>query len=182
MNHTPAPSSYRVMQIITLARDTLDRLREDDGLVIETEEELRSALNEEGAQLDSIMAALGCAALDAKLYVELISQRMADLRARQDRAERWEEVLRNTLLQAMQMLDVPTWKDPEFTAGVGWTKPKVYFTDVDLLPANCVRHKVEKIPDKAATREAIINAAAEGKTLPGATLGNPEPYLVLRSK
>ncbi len=181
MNIKP-PSSYRLMEIVALAQATLSHLREYDGQVIETEDELRAGLTEEGISIDEIITRLGRAALDAKAYVGMISQRMSDLQSRMDRANRRKEVIRNTLLQAMQALGLPSYHDPEFTASVRMGEPKVIVTDVDALPTHCVVHQVVKTPDKDAIREAISDAASIGKDVPGATLSNGVAILTLRSK
>ena len=174
MNESP-PSSYRLMKLVALAQDTLDRLREEDGLVVETEEEIRAALADEGVSVESIMSALGRAALDAKIYVELISQRMADLRARQDRAERRVEAIRASLLQAMQQLGFSVYGDPEFSASWRMGPPPIHVTDIDALPDICVRTVRE--PNKRAIRDMMAVAP-----VPGVAVGNSQPVLTLRSK
>lgn len=172
MNHLP-PNSYRLMNLIALAQETLDRLRQEDGQIIETEDELRTALNEEGVSVDSIMAVLGRAALDAQAMVGMISQRMADLRVRQDRAERRVETIRATLLQAMQSLGLSTYGDPEFSASWRMGKAKWHVTDIDALPASCVKREENK--------RVIGDMLAVGP-VPGVVVGNAAPILTLRSK
>jgi hypothetical protein len=173
--NVPLPSAFRLMQVIADAQRTLSQLREEDGLVLETEDELRKALSVEGISVDAILATLGRAALDAQAEVGMISERMVDLRVRLDRAERKVEKIRTTLLQAMQALELPSYHDPEFSASVRPGKPRVVVTDVSALPASCIRTVIE--PDK----RAIADCLAAGP-VPGAMFSNAQPVLTLRSK
>lgn len=175
MNHAP-PSSYRLMEVIAVAQSTLACLRDEDGLIAEDEAEIRAALNGEGVSVDSILTALGRAVLDAQTYAGLISERRMALQARQDRAERRIETIRAALLQAMQAIGLTTFGDPEFSASWRMGKPKVHVTSVDELPEACVRTIRE--PNKRAIGEML----AEGTEVPGASLSNAAPILVLRSK
>lgn len=170
------------MEVIALAQATLDRLREDDGLVLETEDELRGALADEGVTIDDVLSWLGRAALDARAYKEMIEQRMAALELRHARAEGHHETLRATLFQAMQALGLPSFRDAEFNASISSGKTKVFVTDIEALPTHCVHHKVVKTPDLGAIREAIADSAACGKELRGATLSNAQPILTIRTR
>jgi Siphovirus Gp157 len=174
--NAPLPSAFKLMQVIAEAQRTLSQLREEDGLVIETEDELHEALSIEGISVKGVLTKLGRAALDAQAYVGMISERMVDLRRRQDRAERRLETIRATLLQAMQSLELESYRDPEFSASVKLGKPKVVVTDVNALPGPCIRTVIE--PDK----RVIADYLAVGRPVPGAMLGNGAPYLTLKSK
>jgi hypothetical protein len=171
-----APSSYHLMEVIALAQATLERLREEDGLVLETEDELRSALTEEGIGADEILSRLGRAALDATAMVEMTKARLDNLKARHARFERQEEIIRATLLQAMQAMGLKTFRDPEFNAAVANGKPKVIVTYVNALPATCVRTKRE--PDKTMIKYLLL----QEDVVPGALLSNAEPFITIGSK
>lgn len=171
-----APSSHRLMEVISLAQATLERLREEDGLVLETEAELRFALTDEGVSVDDVLSRLGRAALDAKAYGEAVDARIAALQLRRARFQGQEERWRQTLFQALQALGLSSFGSAEFSATVSKGKAKVMVTDVDALPPTCVRLKRE--PD----RKAIAEWLEDGGLLAGATLSNAEPFLTIRCK
>lgn len=170
-----APSAYKLMEVIALAQATLARLREEDGLLLETELELRFALIDEGVSVDDVLSRLGRAALDAEVMVEVTKVRIDRLKARYERCQRREETIRATLLQAMQAVGLPSFPDPEFSASVSKGKAKVLVTDVDALPDDCVR--LERVPIKTI----IAQRLALGP-VPGAILSNGGDVLSIRSK
>lgn len=163
-------------ELISLARRTLDQLRDEDGLVLETEDDIREALQDEGISIDGVLSTLGRAALDTKLMVDMIEGRMEALSMRLKRYERREAVIRATLLQAMSILGLKFFRDPEFNAYVREGKPKIIVTDIDALPPNCVRIKRE--PDKTAIGWILRDHG----DVPGAMLSNAESYLVIGNK
>ena len=166
----------RHVEVLTLARRRLEYLREDEGLVLETEEELRQALDEEGVSVDRILSILGRAKLDTKMMVEMIEARMEALAGRLKRYERQEANIKATLLRAMQILGLPSFRDPEFNAAVRTGNPKVIITDINALPEHCVRIKRE--PDKTLIGQIL----SDGGEVPGAMLSNAEAYLTLGAK
>lgn len=178
MNAAAPPSAWRVQQIVSLARQTLDSLREIHGLVIEDEDEALAALAEEGVDVETVLSMLGRAALDAKADVEAANARLAALCGRRDRAARREEVLRETLLAALQAVGMQSHKDAEFTASWRHGKPKLLITDETRLPADLITEKITLEPDRQAIRAALD----AGELIPGAQLSNGNSILTLRTK
>lgn len=173
-----APSAWQIQQIVSLARQTLAGLREDHGQVIDDDDQTLDALAGEGVDAATALSSLGRAALDAKAWVEATNARIDDLCARRDRAERREEILRETLLSALMALGLSAHKDVEFTASWRHGKPKLLVTDVAALPADLVTEQVVRVADRTAVRAALD----AGEMIPGATLGNAAPILMIRNK
>jgi hypothetical protein len=172
------PNAWRVQQIVSLARQTLDSLREIHGLVIDDEDEALAALAEEGVDVETVLSRLGRAALDARADVEAANARLTALAGRRDRAARREEVLRETLLAALQAVGMKSHKDAEFSASWRHGKPKLLITDETRLPADLITQKITLVPD----REAIRAALDAGELIPGASLSNGNSILTLRTK
>lgn len=162
------------IEVITLARMTLEAARNEDGLVLETDDEILSALSEEGVTVNDALSRLGTAVLDAEAMVEMTEIRMTNLAARRDRYKRRAQLLRGTLQQSMDMLGLKKFRDAEFSVAVMAGKPKVIITDIDALPESCIRTKRE--PDKT-----ILRWRLEQGPVPGAELSNAESYLTIRS-
>jgi hypothetical protein len=169
------PSAHRLMEVIALAQATLARLRAEDGLLLESEIELRFALIDEGVSVDDVISRLGRAALDAEVMVEVTKTRMDRLKARYERFVRREETIRATLLQAMQAVGMKSFHDPEFSASFSQGKSSVLITDAESLPDYAVRIKRE--PNKTAIAEYL-----QVGPVPGAVLSNGGDVLTLRSK
>jgi TPP-dependent trihydroxycyclohexane-1,2-dione (THcHDO) dehydratase len=180
-----APSAWQVQQIVTLAREVLQALREDHGQILEDDDEVIEALTGEGVGVDAALSSLGRAVLEAKAWAEATEARIDDLQARRDRAVRRHEILRETLLAAMQTLGLTSHKDVEFTAGVLHTRPKVIITAAGKLPDVLVTVETVRTPDKAAILKILQGDSTDplyATVASAATLANPAPYLTLKAK
>lgn len=173
-----APSNFSVQKAVSLAQMTIAKLRDEDGLVIETDEELSAALADENASLDTILQRLVSAALDAKANKDAADERLGALAARKNRYARHEKAYRDTLLSVMEAVGQRKFSCVEASLSVSDGKPKVQIIDQTLLPASLVREELSYVPDNA-----LIKAALErGEEINGAVLSNGPPVLTLRSK
>jgi hypothetical protein len=173
-----APSAFQLQRVLSIARETVERLRTDDGLVLETEAEILTALADEGVQADAILRRLVRAILDAKASDAAATTRLTDLTARRTRFKRQEQAYRGALFAAMDALGLRRFADVEATVVVSDGRPKVIVTDIDALPAGYVQTTTINKPDLD-----LIEAALErGETVPGATHANGTPTLIVRSK
>lgn len=173
----PAPSAWQVQRVMTLARETVETLSTEHGQVFEDSDDVLTALVEEGVGVDDIIRRLIRSALDDKASAAAAKQRIADLKARQERFERHEEAKRATVLAIMDTLGLPKFSDPEFSLTVTAGRARVIVLDEWALPLALVEESIVRTPDKAA-----IKAALELGDVAGAVLSQPMPTLTVRVK
>lgn len=186
-------STWRLQQVIALARGTIESLRSQHGLVLDSDDEILTALADEQVDVKAPIGVLVRAAIQARADAAGARARIDALTERHARFERTEERLREAILTAMQLLELPRLRDPEFTLSLRPGKPRVHITDEARLPTHCVHHTVLRRPDRdairdaIADREALIAAAIQrGETPPppfeGAVLTNAPPVLTIGTK
>lgn len=178
MNEVRPVSGYHLQKVIALAQETISRLRSEDGLVIETEAEIATALADEGVQVEDVLRQLVRAALDAKAKGVAADARVADLRARRERFKRQEEAYRATVLAAMDALGMSKFSDPEFTLSISAGKPKLQIIDDAIIPDRYTEMIMTTSPDKAAIKAAL----ERGEEVPGATMSNGAAVLTVRTR
>jgi hypothetical protein len=178
------PSAFQLMKVVSLAQETLQRLREEDGLVLDSAAEVLAALNGEGVDARTILQKSVRAARAANLWGDLQDKLIADLRSRRERAKREEAAWRRTVAAIMETI-LPAdaagkrqYRDPEFTLSLAPKDGKVVITDEAALPPEMVKEKVVKSPDI----DAIEAALARGADVTGAHLDNGSVLLTIRSK
>jgi hypothetical protein len=82
--------------------------------------------------------------------------------------------LRETIFKLMQIANLKKLERPTGTLSIANGRPKVIITDESLIPSGFMR--IKKEPDKVFIGDAL----REGNIVPGATLSNAEPRLVIR--
>lgn len=116
-------------------------------------------------------------ALEREAYGKALAGMMDEMTARKRRLEDGAKTLRLAVLQAMQEAGLPRIKAADMTVTIGRsTKPKVLITEADAIPEHYCR--IRRDPDKTA----IAAALEVGQIVPGAALGNHEPFLSVRTK
>lgn len=172
----PAPSAFQLQRVMALAMETLERLRSDDGLVLETEAELRGALAEEGIEVEDILRRLVRFNLDAKANGIAADSRLADLRIRRERFRRQEETSRATILAALDAVGLTKFHDPEFSLSVAPGRPTASVPDeTDVPPAF---YRITQTLDMALVRDM----AKAGKAPRWVVMSNGAPILTIRTK
>lgn len=163
------PFLARDVQELTLHIEAVLRdypeLAEDDELRADTLE---------GLGLNDLLARLLGSALDAKHFGAAIGERIAELKARQDRFGRKEQAMRGLIFRVMQAAGETKVTLPEGTLSVSKGRDKVEVVDETVLPADYVR--TTTAPDKTA----IMAAFKAGQVVPGAELRTGEPSLTVR--
>jgi hypothetical protein len=120
---------------------------------------------------DAIVAVLR-AALEREAQAKAIKDELiARLTERARRLEDGAKSLRAAALQAMTEAGLPSIKAIDMSVSVGRGKPKVIITDAEIIPFPLCR--ITREPSKTLIAVALQN----GKKVPGATLGNPQPFL-----
>jgi hypothetical protein len=180
---TDAPSGYQLQRVISQAQQTIEALRTEHGQVFDTEDDVLTALSEEGISVDDILRRLISSALNDKASAAVAKQRMADLKIRLERFERNEDTKRGVAAMVMEALlpanekGTRSFRDVEFSLTLAPGKPKVFITDPNALPSYLINEVTTRVPDKRA-----IAAELETGPVPGAILSNGGSVLTIRSK
>lgn len=111
------------------------------------------------------------AAVERDAYGKALSGLIDDMAARKRRLDEGAATLRLVALAAMQDAGLPKLRAPDMSVSIGRGKPKVQIIDEAALPDEFCRIKRE------ANKAEIAKALAAGADVPGATLGNPQPFL-----
>jgi hypothetical protein len=137
---------------------------------------LLAAIEQDVPDAHRIVTLLVRAVGEAEAEADAITERIAGLAARKDRAKRRAATMRGLLFAAMEAAGVAKWTHPEFTVSVSQGRPGVIITDEAALPDECFR-TVREI-DKTKTKQLL----SEGIPIAGAELANGMPTLTIRSK
>ena len=166
--HTPLAADVKVAaEIVARIRDS--GLSDDDPdmqAIIDTETE------DTQARLVRMLRAARWAEKQAKASKEI----EAEIKERRTRFEAKAEQIRSIVTWAMGEIGIAKVEAPDLTASLSAGKPVAVVTDELALPDEYVRVKRE--PNKTALKEALLG----GATIPGATLGNGNATLTLRTR
>ncbi len=175
MNAARPPSSWQISEAMSILMQARERLRTDPEIA-EDADLLTDYLESDPETCDAFeqLHRLARAAIAMEDYAKLARARANEITARARRYDQREEMLRDTLKQAMQALDIRRISQPDFSASVGKGKAGVMITSEDELPAEFV--KTVKTPMKREIGEALD----AGTEVPGAVRGNSMPTLILR--
>ncbi len=108
-----------------------------------------------------------------------VATTIAELVLRQERFERRDEAVRKLMFKIMDAASQKKLELPEATISIVAGQPKLMMGDnaeLSLLPNNLVKFKLE--PNRAAIKDAIKT----GQTVPGFSLSNAEPHIMIRTK
>lgn len=174
-----APSAWQIERVATAlfrARDAVAATHaDDDNMGAQLSELSLAAIGVRG-----IVERLLLAAAEAKASAEMVSRRIDDLRNREARFDRDEEVWREAAMDLIQAFpqDFPDgkFKSPLISASVKTGQPGVHISDETAIPDMYVR--TIRQPDKASIRADML----QGVVIPGAELKNPQPHITIRTK
>jgi hypothetical protein len=140
----------------------------------ETEESLADSI-EGQTQLDGAIIAVLRNAIEREAMGKALGELIDGMTARRRRLDEGARSLRAAALQAIQEsgLSLPL-RAPDMSVGIGRAKPKVIITDPALVPLELCKTTVE--PSKTL----IAEAWAQGRDVPGVTLGNAVNFLTIR--
>ncbi len=137
------------------------------------EDELADTIAGESDLPDAIVAVLR-AAIEREAQAKAIKDELvATLISRARRLEEGAKKMRGAALEAMQAGGLPKIKSIDMTISVGRGKNRVQITEPDLIPAALCR--IIREPNKIEIGKILL----EGTNIPGATLGNPIPFLTV---
>jgi hypothetical protein len=193
MTPTPPPSAWTLQKVVSDAMRTLETLRTEHGVILDSGDDVLAALAEENVPVERLLRLLVARFLDDKSNGIAADLRIADLRQRRERFKRAEETMRAIAQQVMEAVGLKSAPLVEATLSLSAGNPKVIITDADKLPDNLVKIETIRTPDKAAIktaledRRALIDAArAQGEEPPpeleGAELSNGGSVLTVRTR
>jgi hypothetical protein len=163
--HNEALAARTLLSALSSEQDAF--AEEDAELVVASETNL----------VEAIEAALLANAQDAA-HIQTLKSIILTMEGRMERKAARIERRKGAILAAMEIVGLQKLELATATVSVGKGQRKVIITDAELIPAEFMREKVERSPDKKAIAEALL-----GKTpVPGAELSNTMPTLTVRHK
>ncbi len=139
----------------------------------ESENDLIDTIAGESDLPDAIVAVLR-AAIEREAQAKAIKDELiATLVSRARRLEEGAKKMRGAALEAMQEAALPRIRAIDMTVSVGRGKPRVQIIEPELIPA--VLCRIVREPNKIDIGKVL----ASGTDVPGAALGNPQPFLTV---
>lgn len=175
---TTAPTAYALERVVGDAMRTLETLRTEHGLVLDSEEDVLTALAEEGVDVGTIIKALTRAALDSKAMGAAADLRIADLKQRRERFARHEQTYRATVQQVLEALALKKFAAEDFSLSLSAGQSKVVIVDEAALPEMMMKVTITRAPDKAMIKGALD----AGIEVAGASMSNGAAVLTVRSR
>lgn len=127
--------------------------------------------------VDEAIAAVVRAALEREAMAKALGGLIEDMASRKGRLLAGAQSMRAAALNAMLECNLPKLQLPDMTVSASRSGlPKVIVTEAERIPEHLCRIRSE--PNKTAIGEAL----AAGQIVPGATLGNREPSLSIRTR
>ncbi len=112
--------------------------------------------------------------IEAAVFADALDRHIKVLEQRRDRFHAREDAARQTVREAMEVLEITKLTAPDFTASVVPGRPRVIVTDLDALPAEFV------VTKRDARLSAIAAILKVGGDVPGAMFSNAQPTLTVR--
>lgn len=148
-----------------------------DNPLMEEDETLRADMIDAETGISEVLTLLLHEIDNSEFMVVGITERRKVLAERRDRLNRRVEALRDLALLVLQSANLKKVQLPEATLVQSASQPTIVGEpDVTLLPADMVRIKSE--PDRSRIRQALL----DGRELPGLSLSNAAPHLVIHER
>jgi hypothetical protein len=125
----------------------------------------------------SALNALYDASANAVGMIDVMSQRLENLKDRRARFARRVETLRGLILKVMQSAELKRIELADVTLSQRASQPQIIGElDAATLPDDLV--KITRVPDRTAIRKALL----EHREVPGVFLSNAPPGLMIKVK
>jgi hypothetical protein len=141
----------------------------------ETDETLADTIEGESDLPAAIISVLR-AAIEREVTAKALADLIDTMVGRKRRFEEGARNLRGAALHTMEEVGLRKLAAPDMTVSVGTTRPKVLIVDDAAVPDDLC--KITRAP----SRTEIAKALAEGRDVPGVTLGNPETHLTIHRR
>jgi hypothetical protein len=159
--------------LIPAHREIVERVREM--FPEETDETLADTIEGESDLPAAIISVLR-AAIEREVTAKALADLIDTMVGRKRRFEEGARNLRGAALHTMEEVGLRKLAAPDMTVSVGTTRPKVLIVDDAAVPDDLC--KITRAP----SRTEIAKALAEGRDVPGVTLGNPETHLTIHRR
>jgi len=113
--------------------------------------------------------------LVARSFRDCLQETIADFKKRQDRADARVDRIRELMGKILVSADMAKFELPEATLSMRAGKQSVVITDEAALPESMI--KISRSPDKMAIGQCL----SAGNDVPGASLSNGSPTLMIRA-
>lgn len=180
------PSAWQVEKVMGAAMAALDQMREEDGLILDTDEEVLDALQQESIDVRALVRLAVHAAQAADDMADGAKRRREEINDRLKRFTNRENQWRNTIIAMMTALIPPDNEhkrkltDAEFSLSLRDGKSRAVVSDINDLPEECV--EIERVEVKKPRMDIIDARLRAGVETKGAYLTEPEPVLTIRVK
>ncbi len=163
--------AYDLRTLVPACREIVTALR--SAFPDESDDDLIDTIAGEADLPDAVIALLR-AALEREAMARAIKDDLiARLVERARRLEDGAKTMRTTALQAMQEAGLKKVSAIDMSVSIGRGKPRVQIVEAELIPAALCR--IVREPNKTEIGKLL----AEGTDVPGAALGNPQPFLTV---
>jgi hypothetical protein len=159
--------------LIPAHREIAERIREM--FPAEDDETLADTIEGESDLPAAIISVLR-AAIEREVTAKALADLIDTMVGRKRRFEEGARNLRGAALHTMEEVGLRKLAAPDMTVSVGTTRPKVLIVDDAAVPDDLC--KITRAP----SRTEIAKALAEGRDVPGVTLGNPETHLTIHRR
>jgi len=165
-----SPSAFRMEAAMSTLMQRRQQLVDADPDLVDDESELIRLLGEhtEGADALDVLRDMVRAAITLALRTVEADHLIERLEARKARYERREAYLRESILLALQALDMRRVPMVDATVVRKQLPPKPIITEENILPDRFIRQTVRRAPNLTVIREALV----AGELVPGAELSN----------
>lgn len=167
---TDAPSAWKIEQAVAAWQSARASLQHQGA----TDAEIEDALGAETATIEDRLAALLRYSVRCKGMADAMTAIIDANRARKERHERRAQEARATAFAIMETLGMTRHEWPDMTVTVTAGRARAVVHDVTALPAE---YTTTEIKPRAAD---ILAALKSGADVPGATLANGMPTLMVR--
>ena len=129
------------------------------------------------SSLPEALAAVLRSYLDDLTLAAALGMRIGDMEERLSRIELRADKKRELVTSVMERADIKKLADPDFTASLRTVPPSVVVTDEGQIPIDYWKPQPPKLD-----RQGLSVALKSGAAVPGATLGNAQMTLSVRTK
>jgi hypothetical protein len=170
------PSAYQIERSVSLWQQLQATLSLDPDLATDEAQISDMLAKADVEHPETLLERAIVVAMYSKAVAERAKAEAARVSQFAARYEQREETLRGLIAALMDILNIEQHRTANgIVAYFGVAQPAVEIIDETRLPAEVV--KVTRTPDKALIRQRL----KDGRTIPGAVLGNPKRSLALRN-
>jgi hypothetical protein len=127
------------------------------------------------SDLPGLLSTLVRSRIEDETLAECLRRRIEEMRQRLERLEVRAGQKKALVLAAMEEAGIKKLVEADFTLSLRLGSPKLVVIDETLIPEEFWRPQAPRLD-----RQWLLAALKNGRSVPGAELGNPEPTLAVR--